>query len=358
MKHSRNKAVRRALQIAVLGAIVSAPVMALEVITEQDFVAGIITSDKLVKVADNAIFLLDTSSSMNEKYRDTGKTKRDLVESFLKKRNSYYPDLGQQYAVYAYTPWEEFYSLQPYNREKLATALDEVSKKSPGPTPLKKGLEKLEKILPSLSGRTAVFIFTDGTYTGGNPRKVANQLAREHDVCYYAISTAKEGMDSTLQEYMASLNACSRVIPLEYFLNRPAYLSGALFDVVATANIVTLVETRISVQVDNINFGFDKTELNDKDMAELDELGEFMNANPESYAAIAGYTDNTGPKAYNEMLSEQRAEIVAGYLADKFGIGPDRMVLHWYGPNNPLSSNDTRQGRAGNRRVEVAIGGV
>ena len=83
-----------------------------------------------------------------------------------------------------------------------------------------------------------------------------------------------------------------------------------------------------------------------------------MSENPESYAVIAGYTDNTGPEDYNEGLSQRRTEMVAGYLVEKYGVGPDRLVLQWYGSDNPLVANDTRDGRAQNRRVEVALGGV
>jgi OOP family OmpA-OmpF porin len=148
------------------------------------------------------------------------------------------------------------------------------------------------------------------------------------------------------------------MIPLEYYLNRPEYQSGALFDVVATEEVVTLVETRTEVRVDNILFGFDKSELSDTDKAELDELGELMNEAPASYAVIAGYTDNTGPEDYNEGLSQRRTEMVASYLNEKHAVGPDRLVLQWYGSDNPLVSNDSREGRAENRRVEVAIGGI
>jgi OOP family OmpA-OmpF porin len=332
--------------------------MALEVVTEEDLVQGIVVEDQLVKVAENAIFLLDTSSSMTEEFRDSGKTKRELVENEFKKRNSYFPNIGHKFGIYVYTPWEEFYAVQPFNREGVAAALDAVSEKGIGPTPLKKGLEELEELLPALSGRTAVFVFSDGEYTGGNPRKVAERIASNNDICFYVISTAKEGQNNSLQESVASLNACSRMIPLEYYLNRPEYQSGALFDVIATEEVVTLVETRTEVRVDNINFAFDKSELNEKDMAELDELGELMNEVPDSYAVIAGYTDNTGAEDYNEGLSQRRTEMVASYLSEKHGVGPDRLVLQWYGSHNPLVSNDTREGRGENRRVEVAVGGV
>jgi OOP family OmpA-OmpF porin len=147
------------------------------------------------------------------------------------------------------------------------------------------------------------------------------------------------------------------MIPLEYYLNRPEYMSGALFDVVATEVIVTTTETRVAgVETKGINFAFGKTELDDSDKTEIDQIGQFMTANPESFAVIAGYTDSTGPEEFNVYLSNQRAEIVASYLMDEHSIDESRMVLQWYGSNNPLMSNETRAGREKNRRVEVAVG--
>jgi OOP family OmpA-OmpF porin len=351
--------VRQFLLGVLLAGVMVPPATALEVLIEEDLIEGIIVKEQLVRVADNAIFLLDTSSSMNETFRDTGQSKLKLVEDTFKKRNSYFPDIGHKFGIYTYTPWEEYYAVQPYNREGVAAALDKVRKDGNGPTPLKKGLEELEPVLETLTGRTAVFVFSDGEYTGGNPTKIARKLATNYDICFYVISTAKENKNTTLKQDVASLNACSRVITLESYLYRPEYQSGALFDVIATEEIITTTETRIAgLKVDDINFGFDKTELTDKDKAELDELAEFMADNPESYAYIAGYTDNVGPEDYNEGLSRRRTETVASYLSDTHGIDEFRLVLQWFGSDNPLVANDTSANRAKNRRVEVAVGGL
>ena len=168
---------------------------------------------------------------------------------------------------------------------------------------------------------------------------------------------AKE--NEILSANIAKLNACSRLIPYQWFVERPDYTSQALFDVRATEKVVTFSEERISdVLVDNIAFGFDKTELTDDDMVELDALGKFMAENPQSYAVLAGYTDNVGIEDYNEHLSQMRAEMVASYLSDKHDIDMSRLVLQWHGSDNPIASNDTAEGRAANRRVEIAVGGI
>ena len=89
---------------------------------------------------------------------------------------------------------------------------------------------------------------------------------------------------------------------------------------------------------------------------ELDELGTFMRSNPNTYAVVAGFTDSAGDEEYNTNLSKLRAENVAIYLYQNHNIDISRMVVLWYGPFNPIDSNETKAGRARNRRVEIAVG--
>jgi len=343
----------------LIGGLIAVPLLAVEVITQEDMVTGVIKKEQLVKLADNAVFLLDTSSSMNDDFADTDTPMIQVVYDELKRRNSYFPDLGYTFTIVEYTGWEVLYPTQAYNRDKVAAALDSIPKKGKGPTPLKSGLGKLEDILKPLTGRTAVFLFSDGEYTGGSPADIAKRLASNYDICFYVISTAKPDKEAALKEDVASLNACSRLIPFADFINRPEYTSGALFDVRVTDNVVTVTDKKIvGLKVDDINFAFDKSALEAKDKSELDELAAFMKDKPKSYAIIAGYTDNAGSEDHNEGLSRTRAEMVASYLKSKHGIDDSRMVLFWHGPDNPIVPNDNPENMAKNRRVEVNVGGL
>jgi len=67
---------------------------------------------------------------------------------------------------------------------------------------------------------------------------------------------------------------------------------------------------------------------------------------------------STGTADYNLRLARRRAESVGSYLSNKFGINSNRLVILWYGQANPIASNDSDAGRALNRRVEIAIGGM
>jgi OOP family OmpA-OmpF porin len=149
------------------------------------------------------------------------------------------------------------------------------------------------------------------------------------------------------------------VIPFSRFVENPEYRTGALYTVKATEHIMTTSDTRIvGLKVDNIQFNFDKASIRTQYVDEVDALGMFLQKNPSAYVLLEGYTDSTGPEEYNLGLSLRRAESVSNYLMDNFNIGSERIVVNYYGPANPVAGNDTAEGRAMNRRVEVAVGGL
>jgi hypothetical protein len=133
----RKSGVRKGIFFGVLGCLVALPLLAVEIITKEDLVNNVVKKEQLVKVADNAIFLLDTSSSMNDEFRGTKETNIQAVARVINGRNSYFPEIGHQMGIFTYTPWEIIYPVQVYNRANVAAALQKVPKKGKGPTPLK-----------------------------------------------------------------------------------------------------------------------------------------------------------------------------------------------------------------------------
>jgi len=79
-----------------------------------------------------------------------------------------------------------------------------------------------------------------------------------------------------------------------------------------------------------------------------------MKANPSWKATLSGHADSTGDASYNMGLSKRRAESVKKYLVGK-GIAAERIATQAFGENNPVASNNTRDGRALNRRVEPSV---
>ncbi|RQZ14842.1 OmpA family protein [Burkholderia sp. Bp9031] len=82
---------------------------------------------------------------------------------------------------------------------------------------------------------------------------------------------------------------------------------------------------------------------------------DMINAHPDKRILVAGYTDNVGNPDSNLKLSTARAEAVRDWLVDASGISATRFAIQGYGMTRPLSSNDTPDGRARNRRVEITL---
>ena len=84
-------------------------------------------------------------------------------------------------------------------------------------------------------------------------------------------------------------------------------------------------------------------------------MATILNANPDTDIKIVGHTDNTGNVDYNQTLSEKRAKIVFDYLMVDQGVSSKRMTYEGKGIHEPVADNNTVEGRALNRRVEIII---
>ncbi|WP_421874097.1 OmpA family protein [Marinoscillum sp.] len=101
-------------------------------------------------------------------------------------------------------------------------------------------------------------------------------------------------------------------------------------------------------------FALDSYDLKSETRSNLSELSETLNKYENTNILIEGHTDATGPDAYNQTLSEQRANTVATYLTSQ-QVKASRLTTMGYGESQPVADNSTAEGRAQNRRVEVAI---
>ena len=114
------------------------------------------------------------------------------------------------------------------------------------------------------------------------------------------------------------------------------------------------IKQGVKMTLKNIFFETDSYELLEASKIELDGLVKFMQDNKNVGILIGGHTDNVGTPAYNQQLSEKRAESVYNYIISN-GISSDRLQFKGFGMDNPVESNDTEEGRAKNRRTEVTI---
>ena len=103
-----------------------------------------------------------------------------------------------------------------------------------------------------------------------------------------------------------------------------------------------------------VYFATAKHDINAKSKETLDKLVAILKEYPETNVLVAGHTDNVGKDEYNLGLSQRRAQAVTNYFKSK-GLAGSRFTTKWYGERNPVASNETADGRAKNRRVNVVI---
>ena len=106
----------------------------------------------------------------------------------------------------------------------------------------------------------------------------------------------------------------------------------------------------------DVLFDTGRAELNPGAGRKLDQLAQFLAEHPERRVQIDGFTDSVGTDAYNELLSQRRADAVKSALVTR-GIDSSRIATQGYGKGFPVANNNDSGGRQLNRRVEVVIGG-
>ncbi|QDX26544.1 OmpA family protein [Sphingomonas suaedae] len=103
-----------------------------------------------------------------------------------------------------------------------------------------------------------------------------------------------------------------------------------------------------------ITFATDSSTVQPQFRPTLDKVADVLDRYNQTYVDVYGHTDSTGTDAYNQALSERRAVAVADYLVMR-GVESARLETLGYGETQPIASNDTPEGRAQNRRVEIKI---
>ena len=103
-----------------------------------------------------------------------------------------------------------------------------------------------------------------------------------------------------------------------------------------------------------ITFPVDRYDIQPQFQSTLDQVAQTLSSYNQTYIDVLGHTDSTGSDAYNQTLSDRRAQSVADYLAGH-GVTRARIGVRGFGESQPIASNDTDLGRAENRRVEIKV---
>lgn len=126
-------------------------------------------------------------------------------------------------------------------------------------------------------------------------------------------------------------------------------IPGAQVERVDDGIIVTFDENS------GVYFATNKYDLNEESRTTLDKLTNVLREFPDTNILVVGHTDSTGPRDFNMTLSQNRAQSVTNYFVTQKSLSSGRITTEWFGPDAPIADNSTVEGRAKNRRVNVAI---
>ena len=357
------------VKLSWLVALVSLVVMGLnlpgnaaEIIYEDDIITNVVTKDVLVRTADNAIVLVDAGSSMGAIHPKYKKTSYEMEKQAIASANMRLPLAIISAFTSSPPPGKRSTRFRSLTGPRFPRPWNSCRPKHPGRTPLMGTFQKLEGVLKNLSGKTVIYIFSDGGYlqtSGKDPGNRARELASKYNVCFVVIDYAKDPDGLKQVKDLGRANACTRVIPFDAFIANPYYSTGLLYFTksVKTEEIVSKKKA-VGVKVTDIRFDYDTIALKSQEKEELNQLGKYLQANPKAFVAVQGFTDNRGTAEYNLRLSRERAEAVTDYLMKNFKLDSGRVATMWYGEANPVASNDSAENRWKNRRVEIAVGGL
>ena len=119
---------------------------------------------------------------------------------------------------------------------------------------------------------------------------------------------------------------------------------------------VAVAEPAEAVRVElDVKFDFDKAQFKQESYGDIKALADFMKQYPQTSTVVEGHTDSVGSDAYNQGLSERRANAVREVLVNQYGVESGRVQAVGYGESRPVADNATAEGRAINRRVEAEV---
>ena len=310
---------------------------------------------------ESFVVLLDISSSMGEDYQDRPKvqTAQDLVASFnatvpaaafksglITFGNGTGRCLGQGTA-------SDAYGLTNHDAGAFAAALGAIECAG-GTTPLSEGIDSTAQMLSGETGPVAVIVVSDFQWVSADPVKSSVARLKEQHQDKLCLHTVKVGDNTTGDAMIASIAdapGCDSSMAAGDIAS-----AGAMATYVADVLMGPLQYEKHSVSATAL-FDFDKDVLKDQGKAELYNLGEYIKSKGITVVDInvIGHTDSRGSAEYNQGLSERRAMAVRDYLVAD-GIAADIIDVSGEGENEPVASNDTDEGRAKNRRVEIHVG--
>jgi len=328
-------------------------------------VAATARAETLVPKVDNFILFVDQSGSMAQGHEKLKGKKIVLAKDLLGRLNKVIPALSYTSTTALFAPYQVLSGSAAYDKAKLDAAIAKVPTDFDifgRNTPFGFGLKDLSPVVSKLTGKTALIILTDGDSNyGTDPVAEAKALVAQSkgNLCIHVVSFADTPNGRMIVDGIRAINSCTVNASVESLADQKAlekFARDVFYDVkadepapVARSMPVEPAPEVISFQ---LNFGFDKYKIIDEMIPTLEQVLVILKDKPGRNFELAGHTCNIGAEAYNQKLSERRANSVAQWLI-KNGIEAKRLTPVGYGLTRPKADNKTLDGRKINRRVEI-----
>jgi OOP family OmpA-OmpF porin len=227
-----------------------------------------------------------------------------------------------------------------------------------GTTPLAQVLGEVEGKLEQVGGSTSVILFTDGLPDDSDAALAAAlnlSEVRRDEVCFHGIQLGDDPAGAQFLGELAATTPCGSMRNASSIDDVQSFERFAKSTVVGAAALPAVSAAPAAcgtIRLRGIEFGFDSASIDDSGAAVLDMAVELLDECASVSVGVEGHTDSTGAEGYNRGLSERRAGSVEQYLSGQ-GVAADRLSTEGFGESKPVATNDTSEGRARNRRVEL-----
>ena len=319
---------------------------------------------KMIKKVDNFIMFVDQSGSMAMTHEALGQKKIDLAIQTVLEMNKAIPELDYNSSMFLFAPFQAQCPPKAYSKaniEAAAKAIDTDFAIFSRKTPMGNNMQDIAPAIASMTGKTALIIFTDGkSNIGADPVAEAQKLYQTYGdkLCVHVVSYADNAKGEQIIDGIRAAFPCSVPADAASLMNSAAmqqYAQQVFYEEVAdepAAPVVAPTPLAKEVVSFSLNFGFDKFKIIDEMIPVLEQAKMILEEDPAATYEVSGYTDATGTEEYNQGLSERRANSVVEWLTSN-GIEASRLEAKGYGEVNPKYDNSTKEGRRLNRRVEI-----
>ncbi len=294
-------------------------------------------------------FVVDYSGSMMLSHELIDSPKVDIAKAVLARINSVIPELDYAGGLHTVAPTTSIVNQGPWNRAQMESALGQLHsnfKIFGRLTPIGSGLQSYEPWIASMQRNAAIILVTDG----GNNRginlvdEVRHMYAAQRGLVVHLVSFAQSPQEKETIAAVAALNPATIVAEGVILASNDAALQKFVLDIWCD-------ETEEVVVLRGVNFAFDSAALDAISQNTLIAAASIIKQYPKKRVYIEGWTDFTGPDAYNVELSERRAQATMHFLMQQ-GVPAGRMSAIGRGKSYKYDNN-TSEGRYLNRRVEL-----